>query len=293
MSETLVLVSKGAFAAAVDGKISMDQGETATLPQNAIHPDRTEIYDRFVGQRRIALPGQEFGYFPKEILGTESDISGFDLLIRVGGDRIPVPSQRKLAASDPDADDGFGGAAAIHGDTVLVGSPGDDDAGGQSGAAYVFVRSGTSWSQQAKLTASDAAADDRFGISVSVNGDTAVIGAYGDDDAGSQSGSAYVFARDAGRTGRQQAKLTASDAAAGDYFGTSVSVNGDTAVVGAYGDDDAGQLLGLGVRVHPRRGTTWSQQAKLTASDAAAGDYFGSSVVGQRRHRGDRGLRRR
>ncbi len=101
-----------------------------------------------------------------------------------------------------------------------------------SGSAYVFTRSGGVWSQQAKLTASDPAAFDEFGYSVAVSGDTAVIGAYGDDDGGSDSGSAYVFTRTGG-VWSQQAKLTASDAAASDWFGWSVAVSGDTAVIGA------------------------------------------------------------
>ena len=94
-----------------------------------------------------------------------------------------------------------------------------------------------------KLTASDAAARDRFGHSVSISGDTAVIGADGDDDAGTQSGSAYVFRYD-GIGWVQQAKLTASDGAARDYFGTAVSISGDTAVIGAERDDDAGTHSG-------------------------------------------------
>ncbi len=97
---------------------------------------------------------------------------------------------------------------AVDGDTAVIGANLDDDFGLSSGSAYVFVRSGTTWSEQAKLTASDF-----FGFSVAVDGDTAVIGADGDDDAGGFSGSAYVFVR-SGTTWSEQAKLTASDAAA-------------------------------------------------------------------------------
>jgi hypothetical protein len=102
--------------------------------------------------------------------------------------------QAKLTAADADAGDNFGFSVAISGDTALVGADGDDDAGLSSGSAYVFVRSGTTWSEQAKLTASDAAAGDNFGFSVAISGDTALVGADGDDDAGDRSGSAYVFA---------------------------------------------------------------------------------------------------
>jgi hypothetical protein len=128
---------------------------------------------------------------------------------------------------------------SVDGDTALVGASGDDDAGFSSGSAYVFTRSGTAWTQQAKLTAADAASGDQFGYAVSVDGDTALVGARFDDDAGSFSGSAYVFTR-SGTVWTQQAKLTAADAAGGDEFGWSVSVDGDTALVGAYLDDDGG-----------------------------------------------------
>ena len=142
----------------------------------------------------------------------------------------------------------------------------------------MFVRSGGAWTQQAKLTASDAAADDRFGISVAVAGDTAVVGAFLDDTlAGTDAGSAYVFVRSGGAW-TQQAKLTASDAAADDPFGDSVAVAGDTAVVGALDDTLAGTDAGSAY-VFVRSGGAWTQQAKLTASDAAADDQFGYSVA--------------
>jgi hypothetical protein len=148
--------------------------------------------------------------------------------------------QFKLTASDAAAGDYFGRSVSVSGDTAVIGAWGDDD---RRGAAYIFTRNGSTWAQQAKLTASDAAAGDHFGQSVSVSGDTAVVAADWDDDAGSNSGSAYVFKR-SGSTWTQQAKLTASDAAAGDEFGVSVSVSGDTAVVGASSNDDAGSASG-------------------------------------------------
>ena len=123
-------------------------------------------------------------------------------------------------------------SVAIAGDTIVVGAWLDDDNGTDSGSAYVFTRTGTTWTEQAKLTASDGAADDQFGISVAIAGDTIVVGAYRDDDNGTDSGSAYVFTR-TGTTWTQQAKLTASDGAADDQFGSSVAIAGDTIVVGA------------------------------------------------------------
>ncbi len=183
----------------------------------------------------------------------------------------------KLTADDGAAGDNFGSSVAISGDTVIVGAQWDDDNGDGSGSAYVFVLNGTTWNQQAKLTASDGAPEDWFGHSVAISGDTVVVGAHGDDDRGYGSGSAYVFVRD-GTTWTQQAKLTANDGAAADAFGWFVAVSEDTAVVGAYNDDDRGASSGS-VYVFVRNGANWSQQAKLHASDGISGDHFGWSTA--------------
>ena len=157
------------------------------------------------------------------------------------------------------------------GSTALVGAPHKNSL---SGAAYVFLRSGTSWSQQAELTASDGAPGDQFSaVALSGDGSTALVGAPFKN---SSTGAAYVFVR-SGTTWSQQAELTASDAAAGDLFGYSVGLTGDgsTALAGARGKNS-----GTGAAyVFLRSGTTWSQQQELTASDAAAGDFFGFSVA--------------
>ena len=129
----------------------------------------------------------------------------------------PLWGYQKGTASDGAGGDSFGYSVALDGDTALVGAYGDDDKGGTSGSAYIFTRSGGVWTQQAKLTASDGEALDRFGYSVALDGDTALVGAYGDDDKAPQSGSAYIFTRSGG-VWSQQAKLTASDGAGNDYF---------------------------------------------------------------------------
>ncbi|MBK8430763.1 MAG: FG-GAP repeat protein [Chloroflexi bacterium] len=185
--------------------------------------------------------------------------------------------QAKLTASDRMPTDWFGYAVAISGDTAVIGAIGDDDDGTESGAAYVFGRSGGSWTELAKLTASDPAPNDRFGHAVAVNGHTAIIGVPKDADNGAESGSAYIFVGD-GANWTEQAKLTANDAAEGDLFGLAVSISGETAVVGAYGDDDDGVDSGSAY-VFVRSGTNWSQQAKLTASDAIVQQTFGTSVA--------------
>src|SRR6266498_2801917 len=154
--------------------------------------------------------------------------------------------QQKLLASDAAAGDAFGESVAISGGTVVVGAMGDDGAAGRDqGSAYVFARSGGVWTQQQKLEASDAAANDLFGLSVAISGETVVVGAPFDAGAaGNSQGSAYVFARSGGVWSQQQ-KLEASDAALGDQFGFSVAVSGGTVVVGAHDDSGAaGRLQG-------------------------------------------------
>ena len=192
----------------------------------------------------------------------------------------------KLTASDGALYDQFGYSVAVDGDTVVVGARYDDDNGSNSGSAYVFTKPGAGWtstSTAAKLTASDGAADDWFGASVAVDGDTVVVGASLDDDNGSTSGSAYVFTKpENGWTSTSTAaKLTASDGAAADWFGASVAVDGDTVVAGAYGDDDNGDKSGSAyLFTKPENGwTSTNTAAKLTASDGAASDYFGYSVA--------------
>jgi len=183
---------------------------------------------------------------------------------------------QKLLASDGAANDCFGYCVSLDGNTALIGAP-EGSNGHDPGAAYVFTRTGTTWTMQQKLTASDGAADDSFGVGVSLVGDIALIGANWDDDNGADSGSAYIFAR-TGTTWTQQQKLLASDGAAGDWFGWVVSLDGDTALVGAPQNDDNGNNSGSAY-VFTRSGTTWTQQAKLTASDGAAGDRFSDYAV--------------
>ena len=115
-------------------------------------------------------------------------------------------TQSKILASDAQGADYFGRAVAIYEDYAIVGAYGDDQTGNSAGAAYIFIRSGTTWSQQAKLVASDAASDDFFGYNVGIYGDYVIVGAYKNDDGGSESGSAYFKVRN---NLEQQAKLVA------------------------------------------------------------------------------------
>ena len=182
--------------------------------------------------------------------------------------------QTLLIPHDPAPWDQFGSSVSVHGDMALIGSWNDTTGGGlPSGSAYVFVRDGHgSWSQDAKLSPSDGIHEGRFGWSVSLYEDRALIGAFQDDDAGTYSGSAYVFER-SGSNWIQTAKLTASDAAAGDHFGRSVSLDGDHALIGAVGSSVSGAAY-----VFEEGIFGWSQQSKLEPSDANIAKLFGDSV---------------
>ena len=178
----------------------------------------------------------------------------------------PTNEEAMLFGSNLSSYDAFGHSVAIAGDTLVAGA----FSNGIDGAAYVFVRDGASWSEQALLVPSDGTGGDSFGYSVAISGDTVVVGATHHDDG---PGAAYVFVRD-GATWSEQQKLTASDGEDNDELGWDVAISGDTAVVSTMGHG-----LGGAAYVFVRDGTTWSEQQKLTASDAASGDDFGYSVA--------------
>ena len=187
--------------------------------------------------------------------------------------------QAKLTASDGEASDLLGGQKgnlAIYGDTVVVGARDEDTGGSAAGSAYVFVRSGTTWSQQAILRASNAGASDQFATGVAIYKDTIVIGAPTEDTAASDGGSLYVFTR-SGTTWTQRAQLQTSNAGASDRLGDSVSIDGDTIIAGTQYEDTTASDAGSAY-IFTGSGATWTQQAQIQASDAAATDYFGYSV---------------
>ena len=180
----------------------------------------------------------------------------------------------KLTASDGVPHHGFGEAIAVSGDVAVVGARIDNELGASAGAAYVFMRSGDRWVEDAKLTASDGVASDSFGGSVAVTGETVAVGATQD---GSRPGAVYVFVRSGG-VWVEQAKLTASDGEPGDTFGISLALTGDTLVVGDQVNDGNGQFSGAAY-VFSRSGGVWTEDAKLTPSDATAFAFFGRSVA--------------
>ena len=204
-----------------------------------------------------------------------------------GGWADTIAEPVKLTATTPEGYAFFGGSVALAGNTLAIGSR-LYDAGGRlgAGAAYVFTKdSGTGvWSQAAKLTASTSLQLAYLGYSLAVDGDTVLVGAYGDDTVFGElgSGSAYVFDKPPGgwTDGNETAKLTASDRQPSGYFGFSVALDGDTAVIGARQHNDPGTGTGSGAAyVFARESGVWGEKAKLTPSDAAAGDNFGVSVA--------------
>ncbi|MEE2876970.1 MAG: hypothetical protein VX822_04240, partial [Candidatus Neomarinimicrobiota bacterium] len=146
-------------------------------------------------------------------------------LAALNGIALAQLPESKIVASDAAANADFGRTVAIDGDYAIVGAYSDDDGGTNSGSAYIFKRSGTEWRQEDKIVASDAAANDYFGWSVSIDGDYAIVGSIHDDDGGSSAGSAYIFKR-SGTDWSQEDKIVASDAAQSDQFGLNVDIDG-------------------------------------------------------------------
>jgi FG-GAP repeat/IPT/TIG domain len=193
--------------------------------------------------------------------------------------------QQELVRTDPAAGDEFGVSVDVQGNTAIVGAWTDDTPeGADTGSAYLFVRSGSTWTQQGHVTAGDAPSGSQFGRSVAINKDTAIVGAPAYCDPGcadTQQGAAYVFVRSGGTWSKQQ-KLIAPGGTGGDQFGFSVDVDRDTAVIGAITDDTADGNNAGSARVFVRSGTTWTEQKELHAPDGAADDDFGQSVTIER-----------
>ena len=172
----------------------------------------------------------------------------------------------KLLASDGAAGDSFGRSVGISHDTFVVGAMGADAGATDGGAVYVFVRSGTSWTEEAKLVPTTPIANARFGTSVAIDEDTVLVGAEG-------AGMAYVFTR-AGTVWSEEAVLSASDATFNNGFGMSVALLEDRALVGAHRQDSRGAAY-----VYSRSGTLWSEDQKVVSGDRNIGDSFGEAVT--------------
>ena len=183
----------------------------------------------------------------------------------------------RIAANDIASGDQFGFSVAIDGNRMVIGAPGEDDEGDGAGAAYTFVLSGTNWVQEEKLTASDGQANDAFGSSVALDGERLIVGAWQEDERGANAGAAYIFAWN-GSTWQEEEKVTANDGEASDFFGYTVDLDQNLAVIGAYGEDEQANQAGAAY-IFTHQNGSWSQQTKLTASDGQASDNFGRSVA--------------
>lgn len=246
--------------------------------------DAAYLFDATTGEQLHRLVGEDtrFG----DAFGSSVAISGNTAIVGAFGDDnegghragsaylfdVETGAQiTRLSADDVTRGDNFARSVAISGNTVIVGSVGDDDAGETSGSAYLF--DATTGAQLAKLTASDGAAGDRFGNAVAISGNIAVVGAFADNDFGVNSGAAYLFDV---TTGEQIARLTAPDPTGDDVFGDTVAIFGNTVVIGS-SRDDFGSVANIG-SVHVFDATTGERLEFLFERDGSAGDLFGDSV---------------
>ncbi len=179
----------------------------------------------------------------------------------------------KLAPLDGEAGDEFGWTVRLLGDRALISSI---EMGGGTGSAYVFDFDGSNWSQASKLVAADGEAGDQFGVALGLSSNGALVGAWRADDLGEQSGSAYLFAPD-GSSWTQQSELTPREGASFDYFGESVSQDGNRVIVGAVGDDGRTVFSGAAY-IFENDGRQWRRTAKLTTSAVSDGPFFGRAV---------------
>jgi hypothetical protein len=186
--------------------------------------------------------------------------------------------ETKVTASDGGGSDLFGGSVSIDGNYAVVGAVGEDSGGSNSGAAYIYRRTDTNaWADETKIVASDAAAGDLFGT-VDIDGDYVIVGAKHESTGLDIFGAAYIFRRTGLNTWDSGTKIVASDREDGDLFGTSVSISGNYAIVGANGEDAGGSGAGAAYIFRRTDTNTWDSGTKIVASDAAAGDNFGVSV---------------
>ncbi len=186
--------------------------------------------------------------------------------------------KQKLTASDASEFDLYGRTISISGDVIVVGAVGTVDAV-ELGRAYIYRLRNTNWIQEQILIASDTEDFDGYGVSVAVDADTAIVGAFRDDcTAGDNCGSVYVFHFN-GSLWVEQQKLVASDAATSDFFGISVSLNGDYMIVGAHGADGMpGRPNSGAAYVFWFDGDSWIEQQKISGSDTSGRHAFGTSV---------------
>jgi hypothetical protein len=251
--------------------------------------DECEIGGAKQVAKLVASDGQSFDYF-----GHAVALDGDALVIGAPLKDIQAPSSgaayvfersagrwqqtARLVLSNPSNYAYFGWSVAVEGETIVIGARGGDGIVPDSGAAFVFQRTGGIWSEIAKLSADDGVGGDYFGESLAISGSTVVVGASRDDGAGTDSGSVYLF-REVNGTWQQIAKLTPNDGERGDAFGRSVAIDSNRVLVGTPYDDDLGVDSGA-CYLFQEQGGQWHQVVKLTAGDDFPWtDQFGASLA--------------
>jgi len=269
------------ISVAVDGDTAIvgAQGDASSIGAAYVYKRNSDSSWSKV-QKLIAPGGAANDYFGKSValsgdyalVGAPGNGNGFAYVFKRAANGT-WSAEQKLVATGGVTGDGFGTSVSVGNGRALIGSPGNG-----MGAAYVFERAANgTWSQIQKLNPAGATAGDKFGQSVSLSGDRGLIGSHLSDALATDSGSAYVFDRQSNGSWTQSQRLNASDGAAGDYFGFTVSLSGDRAAIGSY--MNASSAAGSGAAyVFEKSGVSWSQTQKLIAPDGAADDNFGYSV---------------
>lgn len=185
----------------------------------------------------------------------------------------------KIIAPDAQADDYFGCAVSIDGDYIAVGAYSEDTGGSQSGAAYIFHRTGVNtWDAGTKIVAADPEVNDTFGVVIAIDGDYVVVGAVGEDQNGSNAGAAYVFHRTDVNTWDAGVKLLANAGQAGDTFGKSVAISGDYIIVGAVDESTIASCAGAAYIFHRTDVNAWDASYKIVPTESFTDDWFGYRV---------------
>ncbi|UCD74169.1 MAG: FG-GAP repeat protein [Phycisphaerales bacterium] len=260
------------------------RGVSTDCDENTV-PDECEAFET---SRLLASDGQHGDSFgctvsisgPAAVIGAVWDDdngskTGSAYVYRYSGDAWS--EEVKLTASDGEDGDLFGFPTVIEGELIAIGASGDDDNGENSGSVYVYHHDGMQWIEHVKLLPADGEPDDRFGRYVGMSGDVIIAGGIRDDDNGEDAGAAYIFRFD-GAQWSEEAKLLASDGAAGDEFGFSIDICGDNAIIGARYHDGNGEDSGEAY-IFTYDGSAWIEKARLVGPDAEAGDLFGYAVA--------------
>lgn len=250
-------------------------GSTWSLEARLEHPEGAEI-SGFGDQ--VAISGDTLVVATPADSAVTSFCGTAQVFVRSGGEWT---HEAELVAAEAMPNDAFGYQVGVWGDTAVLTSRLYDASApfSEEGAAALFVRSGTSWTQEALLMADDTIPNDRFGQAAALGDDLLVVGSWTVDVGGvTNTGAAYVFERSAGEWS-QQAKLVPADLAFQDHFGFEVAISGEAVVVSSNADDNAGGIDAGSAYVFSRSGGSWVQHAKLLAADGRPNDLFGTAVA--------------